>query len=301
MNVVVLSRNIGLYSTQRLLLECRRRGLHVEVVDPLTCNIIIDDGRHQVIDHTGEQLNPDWVLPRIGSTATNFGAAIIRQFELQGIPVTTPSQSLLNARDKLVAMQLLAGNGVAVPKTALLSPLEIADDMIMREFDFPAIIKLLDSTHGLGVILSESHQNGIAIIEAFQRLQQKFIIQQFIKESAGQDIRVFIVDGKIIASMIRSAVEGEYRSNMHRGATAQNVHLTDEEALLALKSSETLGLGVAGVDIMRSRKGPVVLEVNASPGLEGIEGATKTNVAGAIIDYGVKIASNRQVDLNNMV
>ena len=290
MKVVILSRNIGLYSTQRLILECRKKGHSVQVIDPLTCNLVIDNNSSHIIDNTGQIIKADWVLPRIGSTATNFGAAVIRQFELQGIAVTTPSQALLDARDKLVALQLLAKNNLPIPKTALLSPLEIDETLIKREFEFPAIVKLLDSTHGLGVILSETAQNGVAISEAFQRLHHKFIIQKFIKESAGQDIRAFVVDGQVVASMLRSAPEGEYRSNMHRGATAEVVELTEEEKETVLNATKAVGLTISGVDIMRSNNGPLILEVNASPGLEGIEGVTKINVAGSIIAYGDKLA-----------
>lgn len=286
MKVIILSRNIGLYSTQRLILECRKKGHDVQVIDPLTCNLVIENNASCIVDNSGQKLVADWVLPRIGSTATNFGAAIIRQFELQGISVTTPSQALLDARDKLVALQLLAKSGIAIPKTMLISPFEVDENLIKREFEFPAIVKLLDSTHGLGVILSETAQNGIAISEAFQRLHHKFIIQKFIKESAGQDIRAFVVNGKVVASMLRSAPEGEYRSNMHRGATAQTIGLTSEENETVIKATAAVGLEVAGVDIMRSNEGPLILEVNASPGLEGIEGVTKVNVAGAIIAYG---------------
>lgn len=293
MNVVILSRNIGLYSTQRLILECKKKGLNVEVVDPLTCNLIVENGAPHIFDQDGTDLRPDWVLPRIGSTATNFGAAIIRQFELLKIKVTTPSQALLNARDKLVALQLLAMHDLPVPTTALMSPMEIDESFINHHFEFPAIVKLLDSTHGLGVILAETQKNCIAVSEAFQRLHQKFIVQKFIKESAGQDIRSFIVDGKIIASMLRQATENEYRSNMHRGASAQSVELTQEEQEVAIKAAEVLGLGVAGVDIMRSNNGPVILEVNASPGLEGIENVTKINVAGEIINYGIKLFKSK--------
>ena len=286
MNVIILSRNIGLYSTQRLILECRKKGHSVQVIDPLTCNLIIDNDASHIIDNSGQKLVADWVLPRIGSTATNFGAAVIRQFELQGVSVITSSQALLDARDKLVALQLLAKAKIAIPKTLLTSPMEIDGVLIKKEFEFPAIVKLLDSTHGLGVILSESAQNGIAISEAFQRLHHKFIIQKFIKESAGQDIRALVVNGEVIASMLRCAPEGEYRSNMHRGASATIIDLTVEETETVLKSAEAVGLKVAGVDIMRSNDGPLILEVNASPGLEGIEGVTKVNVAGAIIAYG---------------
>ena len=169
MNVIILSRNIGLYSTQRLILECRKKGHSVQVIDPLTCNLIIDNDASHIIDNSGQKLIADWVLPRIGSTATNFGAAVIRQFELQGVSVITSSQALLDARDKLVALQLLAKAKIAIPKTLLTSPMEIDGVLIKKEFEFPAIVKLLDSTHGLGVILSESAQNGIAISEAFQR------------------------------------------------------------------------------------------------------------------------------------
>ena len=293
MKVLILSRNIGLYSTQRLILECRKKGHQVQVIDPLTCNLIIENDHSVILDNAGQEIRADWVLPRIGSTATNFGAAVIRQFELNGIPVTTSSQALLQARDKLVALQLLAKNKLPIPKTALLSPMETDGQLIRREFHFPAIVKLLDSTHGLGVILSDTAQNGVAISEAFQRMQQKFIIQKFIKESAGQDIRAFVVQGRIVASMLRKAPEGEYRSNMHRGASATVIELTEAERETVLKATAALSLEVAGVDIMRSECGPLILEVNASPGLEGIESVTKVNVAGAIIAYGDQLAKNK--------
>jgi ribosomal protein S6--L-glutamate ligase len=290
MKVLILSRNIGLYSTQRLILECRKRGHNVQVVDPLTCSLIVDNHNPTILDNAGMEIKADWVLPRIGSTATSYGAAIIRQFELKNIPVITSSQALLQARDKLVALQLLAKENLPIPKSGLLSPLECDPNLIRREFEFPAIIKLLDSTHGLGVILSDSLQNGVAISEAFVRLQKKFIIQKFIKESAGQDIRAFVVNGSIVATMLRKAPEGEYRSNMHRGSSGTPIQLTEEEQHVILKASETLGLQVSGVDIMRSKDGPLILEVNASPGLEGIESVTKVNVAGAIISYGDQLA-----------
>lgn len=292
MNVLILSRNISLYSTHRLVLECQKQRFKATVLDPLNFNLIIDGKDSKVTDQNNQPIEPDVVIPRIGSTITNFGAAVLRHFELKKIPVTLNSGALLSARDKLIALQLLANQGLPVPKTCLLSPLGVNDRLITQEFEFPAVIKLLDSTQGLGVILSETKNNGISIAEAFQATQQKYIIQKYIKESSGQDIRAFVINDQVVASMLRSAQKGEFRSNIHRGASAVPIKLTAEEMDLAIRSAQILNLNIAGVDIMRSNEGPLVLEVNASPGLEGIEKTTRINIAERIIRYAGSLTMN---------
>lgn len=294
MKVIILSRNISLYSTQRLIIEAKKKGFQVKIVDPLDLTLIIDNGRHGLVDGLGAKVTADVVIPRIGSTITNFGAAVIRQFQLQGTPVTTDADALIQARDKLIAFQKLAAHDIPVPKTCLPSPLHVDSKLITKHFDLPLIIKILESTHGLGVVLSENVNNALAVAEAFQATQQKYIFQQFIKDSAGQDIRVFVVNGKVIACMQRNAAEGEFRSNMHRGAKAIPMTLTRMEKEIVLKATRVLQLKVAGVDFMRGKDGPLLLEVNASPGLEGIENVTKVNVAGQVIEYALSLVKRNQ-------
>lgn len=295
MKILILSRNVSLYSTQRLIIEARKKGLYVTINDPLDLSLFIENNAHVLLDEFGQKVTADAVIPRIGNTITNFGAAVIRQFQLQGVPVTTDANALMQARDKLIAFQKLAAYDIPLPKTCLPSPLNISKNLIKSQFDFPLIIKLLESTHGLGVILSENESNATAIAEAFQTTEQKYILQQFISDSAGKDIRAFVVNGRVVAAMQRSAIAGEFRSNMHRGAEANPVVLTPFEKELVLKACKILDLKVAGVDFMRSKSGPMILEVNASPGLEGIENTTKINVAGIIIDYALQLIRRSQI------
>ncbi len=290
MNILILSRNISLYSTHRLVSECHKKGHKATVLDPLNFNLIIDGNQSKITDQSNNPIQPDVVIPRIGSNITNFGAAVLRHFELKKIPVTLSSDALLYARDKLVALQLLANQGIPVPKTCLLSPLGVNQKLIAQEFEFPAILKLLDSTQGLGVILSETKNNAVAVAEAFQASQQKYIMQKYIAESSGQDIRAFVIGGEVVATMLRKAQEGEFRSNIHRGASARMIQLSEEENEIALQAARILKLNVAGVDIIRSKDGPLVLEVNASPGLEGIEKTTRINIAGRIIEFAGTLA-----------
>ncbi|HQW54522.1 MAG TPA: RimK family alpha-L-glutamate ligase [Saprospiraceae bacterium] len=297
MKALILSRNATLYSTQRLVFECRKKRISVDVRDPLTFNCVIHQEGSKIFNEDGKEIKVDVVIPRIGSTITNYGAAILRQFELMKVPITTTSDALLMARDKLVALQKLAAHGLPIPKTSLISPLSVDTEFIKKQFNFPLIIKLLESTHGLGVILSESLNNTQSIAEAFQTLHQKYILQQFIREAQGSDIRAFIVNGELVASMLRSAQGDEFRSNMHRGATAIPIKLTTEEEEIVLRSARILDLSIAGVDFMRSKGGPVILEVNASPGLEGIENVTKVNVAAKIITYARSLAEQNLAGL----
>jgi len=285
MNIIILSRNPSLYSTNSLVRAARKRHHFVKILDHMQCDLQIDSKTPKIKYQDQEIKNVDAIIPRIGTSATSYGAAVIRQFESLGCFSTLSSEALLKARDKLSCLQILATHKIGVPKTLVsnnyFSIANIVDDL----GSLPAIIKLINGTHGLGVILAESKSNAESIMEAFYKTKQKVMLQEFIKEANGADIRVFIVDGEIIGSMKRQAQPGEFRSNLHRGATASVIQLTEEEKDIAIKSTEILGLSVAGVDMLRSKRGPLILEVNASPGLEGIEYATGKDIAGKIIQF----------------
>lgn len=285
MRIVILSRNPALYSTQSLYLAARRRGHDVRVIDHMRCDIIIE--RNAIsIDYENERLdNIDAIIPRIGASATSYGAAVIRQFELMGVFSVLHAEALLKSRDKRTCMQILVANGIPVPSSVITNNIMELENSIRKVGPAPVVIKLLNSTQGLGVVLAETDSSAESVMESFIRLKQKVILQEFIREAEGKDIRVFIVDGQIVASMERAARPGEFRSNLHRGATARKVFLRRVEEQVALKSVKVLGLRVAGVDILRAKSGPLVLEVNASPGLEGIEGTTRVDVATKIIQY----------------
>lgn len=285
MNLLILSRNRLLYSTQSLIRAAERRGHQVEVYDHLMCNIIVEKNKPQLMIGLDVMSSFDAVIPRIGASATQYGAAIVRQFENMGTFVSVTSESLLKARDKLHCLQILSTNGIDVPKTGI----SAGDYCIPAVYDHisqnRSVIKLIASTQGLGVILANTKNQGVSVVEGFHRVGQDVLIQEFIQDAKGSDIRAFVVDGKIVGSMKRQAVEGEFRSNIHRGASSEIIRLTSEEEEIAIKSTQILGLSIAGVDILRSSRGPLVLEVNASPGLEGIEGTTKVDIAGKIIEF----------------
>jgi len=285
MRIVILSRNPALYSTQSLVNAARERGHLVQVVDHMQCDIVIEKSNPQVFFQDKVIENVNAIIPRIGTSATSYGAAIIRQFEAQKVFTTLSSQALLTARDKLSSLQLLAAEGVGVPKSVISNNYLVFNEMLEKIEGYPKIIKLAKGTHGLGVILSENRQNAESILEAFHKVKQQLIIQEFIEEAEGADIRVFIVDDKIVGVMERKAKEGEFRSNLHRGATSRVVQLTAEEEQVSKKAAKIMGLSVAGVDMLRSKRGPLVLEVNASPGLEGIETTTGVDIAGKIIQF----------------
>lgn len=285
MKILILSRNASLYSTQSLLRAAHKRGHQVDVIDHLMCNIIIDHKKPGLFTGLDPLGTVDAVIPRIGASATEYGAAIIRQFENLGVFTTVKSESLLKARNKLHCLQILSKNGIDVPRTGI-SAGDYCSSMVYDQIsNDKSIIKLLASTQGLGVILVNSKRQGLSIVEGFHRVNQDVLIQEFIEDSKGSDYRAFVVDGKIVGAMRRQALPGEFRSNIHRGASSAAVQLSPEEEKLAIKSAELLGLSVAGVDILRSSRGPLILEVNASPGLEGIETTTRLDIAGKIIEY----------------
>lgn len=298
MRILILSRNPGLYSTQSLLRACYRKGHFARVVDHQLCDLIIEKD-HLGVSYQGEELvGFDAIIPRIGSSVTHSGTNVIRQFELQGVFSATQSEAILSARNKWRCYQILAAQGIPVPKSILPNYVQYDEHLVSDQLELPLVIKLLESTHGLGVILSESYKNASSTIEAFNRLKEMALMQNFIKESNGADIRAIVVDGEIVASMIRQAKAGEFRSNLHRGASAKIIKLTEEEQLLSRRVCKILGLDIAGVDLLRSVKGPLLLEVNSSPGLEGIETVSGIDVAGKIISYiERKIRSRRKYQM----
>jgi ribosomal protein S6--L-glutamate ligase len=283
--IVVLSTNNNLYSTRRLVEEGAKRGHKVEVVDHLKCNLITEK-RNPHIRYMGRSLDDtDAVIPRIGASVTFYGSAVIRQFEMRDIFTAVRSQALMRSRDKLRSLQILARAGLGVPKSVFTNYSRDVKEVINAVGGVPLVVKLLEGTQGLGVVLAENRKAAASVIEAFNGLKARIIVQEFISEAHGADLRVMVVDGKVIGAMKRQAPEGEFRSNLHRGGTARLVKLTQDEEQTAIKAAEAMGLGIAGVDMLQSDRGPLIIEVNSSPGLEGIEMATGKNIAGRIIEY----------------
>jgi ribosomal protein S6--L-glutamate ligase len=267
-------------------MAARRRGHSVRVVDHMQCDLTILDGKLGV-RYQGEFLGrPDAVIPRIGSSVTSYGAAVVRHFEMMQVYTVVTTDALLKARDKRTSLQYLAANNLPVPDSVFTAIPENVEAMLRLLGDsYPVVIKMLNSTQGQGVILGESLSAAQSITEAFIRLREEVLLQKFITESKGRDVRVFVVGGKVIATMERSAQDGEFRSNLHRGASSKKVRITTAEEEISLRAARLMGLEVAGVDILRSEKGPLILEINASPGLEGIEGTTNVDIAGHIIKF----------------
>ncbi len=285
MKILIMSRNAKLYSTRRLLEAARARGHDARVVDPLKCYMNITSS-HPTVSYKQELLTGfDAVIPRIGASVTFYGTAVLRQFEMMGLFPLNESVAIGRSRDKLRSMQLLARAGLGLPVTGFAHSIDNTNDLIDMVGGAPCVIKLLEGTQGVGVVLAETQKAAESVIDAFRGLDANFLVQEFIKEAGGADIRCFVVGERVVAAMMRQAKEGEFRSNLHRGGTASLVKLTPEERSTAVRAARTMGLNVAGVDILRSRHGPLVLEVNSSPGLEGIETATGKDVAGMIIGF----------------
>lgn len=291
MNIIILSRNATLYSTQSLVDAARIRNHYVRVIDHMACDLVIESGRSKILYNNQPIQHVDAVIPRIGSTATSYGAAVIRQFESQGVFSTLHAEPLLKARDKLSCLQILGSHGIGVPKTIYVSNPYTLPVLLDQMEPFPIIIKLVSGTQGMGVILAENRGNAESIMEAFYATREKVIMQSFVKEAKGTDIRALVVDGEIVGAMKRQAKPGDFRSNLHRGGSSEIVKLSSKEEETALKSVEILGLKIAGVDMLQTHHGPFVLEVNASPGLEGIEGTTGVDISGKIIQF---IEKNRK-------
>ncbi|HWV73185.1 MAG TPA: 30S ribosomal protein S6--L-glutamate ligase [Pseudosphingobacterium sp.] len=285
MKIAVLSTNKNLYSTQRLVEAALKRGHECVVIDHRQCYVGIKQGEPS-IHYKGQDIsNIDAIIPRIGASVTFYGSAIVRQFEIMGVVSTNASQAITRSRDKLRCMQILSGAGIGMPITGFARQTKDVDDLIRMVGGAPLVIKLLEGTQGIGVVLAETRKAASSVIEAFYGLGNNILIQEYIKESRGSDIRVLIVDGRVVGAMKRTAKEGEFRSNLHRGGSAAIIKLTKLERETALKAAAELGLTVCGVDMLQSDRGPLVLEVNSSPGLEGIEKATGKDIASTIIEF----------------
>jgi ribosomal protein S6--L-glutamate ligase len=285
MKIAILSRNANLYSTRRLVEAAEKRKHEVLVIDHLKCIIELEKKKPRIFYNGTYIEDIDAIIPRIGASVTFYGTAVVRQFEMMGVFSSVKSQSLVNSRDKLRSLQIMARAGVGLPKTVFTNYAKDVNHIIDSVGGAPLIIKLLEGTQGLGVVLAETKNAASSVIEAFNGLKARVIAQEFVKEAGGADIRVFIVDGHVVGAMKRQGKKGEFRSNLHRGGSAEVIELSDEEELTAIKAAKAIGLGVAGVDMLQSDKGPLVLEVNSSPGLEGIEIATKNDIARQIIKY----------------
>ncbi len=285
MKIAVLSRNPNLYSTSRLVEAGTKRGHEMMVVDHSKCDIIIERKRPHIVYKGKELKDFNAVIPRIGASITYYGMAVLRQFEMMKVFTAVEFVALGRSRDKLRSLQILSRAGLGMPKTAFTNYSKDVANVIQQVGGAPVVIKLLEGTQGVGVVLAETDQAAESVLEAFNGLQARVIVQQFIKEAGGADIRAFVVDGMVVGAMKRQGKEGEFRSNLHRGGSASIVELTEEEEAAALKAAKVLGLGIAGVDLLQSNSGPMIMEVNSSPGLEGIEQATGKNIAGSIIKY----------------
>ena len=286
MKIAILARNPDLYSHQRLLEAGIARGHEMRIINTLCCYINICSPKPEVHYRGGEILSGfDAIIPRIGASVTFYGAAVVRQFEMMGVYSLNRSLGISRSRDKLRSLQLLARKGINLPITGFAHSPSETEDLIKMVGGAPLIIKLLEGTQGIGVVLADTHRTAESVINAFKGLHANILVQEFIKESAGTDIRCFVIGDKVVAAMKRQAKEGEFRSNIHRGGKATVVKITPEERAMAVKAAKIMRLNVAGVDIIRSKRGSMVLEVNSSPGLEGIEEATGKDIAAMIIEF----------------
>ena len=285
MKIAILSRNKKLYSTRRLVEAGKARDHEMHVIDTLKCYMDITS-KKPAVWYKGEKLTGfDAVIPRIGASITSYGLAVIRQFEMMGVYCLTESVALGRSRDKLRALQLLSRKGIGMPVTGFAHQIDNTKDLMKLVGGAPLVVKLLEGTQGRGVVLAETSKAAESVIDAFRELGADFLVQEFIKEAGGSDVRCLVVGNKVLAAMERTAQAGEFRSNLHRGGSAKLTKLSPEERKTAIDASKTLGLHVSGVDILRAERGPLVMEVNSSPGLNGIETATQKDVAGAIIEY----------------
>lgn len=285
MNIVVLSRNANLYSTNRLVEEGEHRGHEMEVIDPLKCDIIIEKEKPTIFYQDRYLDYVDAIIPRIGASVTFFGCAVVRQFEMMNIFTSVTSDAIIRSRDKLRSFQRLSKAGIGMPKTVFTNYSRDVEKVLSHVGGTPVIIKLLEGTQGLGVVLAETKNAAESVLEAFNGLQARALVQEYIGEAKGADLRALVVDGHVVGAMKRQGKEGEFRSNLHRGGSAEIVKLTEAEIKVAMKAAHALKLPVCGVDMLQSARGPLLLEVNSTPGLEGIEGATGKNIARSIITY----------------
>jgi ribosomal protein S6--L-glutamate ligase len=294
MKIAILSRNARLYSTERLVEAALQRGHEVVVLDPLRCYMNIARNEPE-IHYRGRNLEGiDAVIPRIGASITFYGTAVLRQFEMLGTYTLNESLAISRARDKLRALQLMSKKGIGLPVTGLAYAPDDTEDLLALVGKAPYVVKLIEGAQGMGVVLTETPQAAESVIDAFRGLEAQFLVQEFIGEAQGSDLRCFVVGGEVVAAMQRTAKPGDFRANLHRGGTAVEVEITAEERRTAIRAAKVIGLNVAGVDLMRSHRGPVVLEVNSTPGLEGIEAATRKDIAGLIVAFIERDAAKRQ-------
>ena len=284
MKIAMMARNPKLYSHQKLKEAAEKRGHTLDIINTLRCTMNIASHR-PTIYYEGEKLPKyDAVIPRIGASVTFYGLAVLRQFEMMGVYPLNESVAIGRSRDKLRSMQLLARDGIGLPVTTFAHDPKQTDEVVNMAGGAPLVIKLLEGTQGLGVVLADTDRSAKSVIEAFRASNTNILVQEFIKEAGGTDIRALVVGGKVVASMMRTGAEGEFRSNLHRGGSAKTLKLTAEERSTAIRSAKAMGLNVCGVDMLRANHGPVVMEVNSSPGLEGVEKATGIDIAGKIIE-----------------
>jgi len=285
MKIGILSRKAELYSTRRLVEAARDRDHEVRVINPLRCYMDITS-HHPEIHYKGEKLQGfDAIIPRIGASITYYGTAVVRQFEMIGVYCLNESVAITRSRDKLRSLQLLARKGLGLPVTGFAHSTQYTDDLISLVGGAPLVVKMIEGTQGVGVVLAETGKAAQSVIQAFRSLKANILVQEFIKESSGRDIRCWVIGDKVVAAMLRQGPEGEFRSNLHRGGRAETIRITPEERSTAVRAAKIMGLHVAGVDMLRSNHGPVIMEVNSSPGLEGIEKTTGKDVAGMVIAY----------------
>jgi ribosomal protein S6--L-glutamate ligase len=285
MHIVVLSRNSKLYSTSRLVEAIEEAGHEATVLDHLKCDIVSEEDNPCIYYRGTKVAGVDAVIPRIGASVTFYGSAVVRQFEMMKVFTAVESQALVRSRDKLRSLQIMARAGVGMPKTVFTNYSTEVRKIIDSVGGPPLIVKLLEGTQGVGVVLAPTFKAAESIIQAFHSMKARVIVQEFIAEAKGEDIRAFVVDGKVVGAMKRKGVEGEFRSNIHRGGSGELIKLSKQERQAALIAAKAMGLSVAGVDMLQSERGPLVLEVNSSPGLEGIENATGKNIAARIISF----------------
>lgn len=285
MKIAMMARNPNLYSHQRMLEAAEQRGHEIRIIDTLKCYMNITSHRPE-LRIAGEKLvGFDAVIPRIGASVTFYGLAVLRQFEMMGVYPLNESVGIGRARDKLRSLQLLSRDGIGLPVTAFAHDTRMTDDVIEIAGGAPVVIKLLEGTQGVGVVLADTHRSAKSVVEAFRGVKVNILVQEFIKEAGSTDIRALVVGKKVVASMQRTGAEGDFRSNLHRGGSAKAIKITAEERSTAIRAAKSMGLNVCGVDMLRANHGPVVMEVNSSPGLEGVEKATGVDVAGKIIEF----------------
>lgn len=285
MKIAVLSRNPKLYSTKRLVEAAEKRGHEVVVLDHIACSVVAAHNSPKIFYKGKELVGIDAIIPRIGSSVTFYGTAVVRQFEMMGTFSVNSSVAIVRSRDKLRSLQIFSRHDIGIPKTVFAHHPKDIDNLIYQVGGTPCVIKLLQGTQGIGVVLAETKKAAKSVIEAFWGLNSHMLVQEFIAEAGGADIRAFVVNGKVVGAMKRQGAEGEFRSNLHRGGHATTVKLSRAEKKMALDAAKAMGLNVAGVDMIQSNRGPLILEVNSSPGLEGIEKSTGLDIAGEIIKF----------------